>query len=45
MAGSLNRYPDREALALRADLAGYLAKREQITVDPRRCGRRTAPTR
>jgi histidinol-phosphate aminotransferase len=23
-AGSLNRYPDREALALRADLAGYL---------------------
>ncbi len=36
VAGGLNRYPDREALALRADLAGYLAKREQITVDQSR---------
>jgi histidinol-phosphate aminotransferase len=34
VAGRLNRYPDREALALRADLAGYLAKREQVIVDP-----------
>jgi histidinol-phosphate aminotransferase len=34
VAGRLNRYPDREALQLRADLAGYLAKREQVTVDP-----------
>ena len=24
MAGGLNRYPDRDATALRADLAGYL---------------------
>ncbi|MDX6256402.1 MAG: histidinol-phosphate aminotransferase [Frankiales bacterium] len=34
VAGRLNRYPDREALQLRADLAGYLAKREQVIVDP-----------
>jgi histidinol-phosphate aminotransferase len=34
VAGRLNRYPDREAWALRQDLAGYLAQREQIAVDP-----------
>jgi histidinol-phosphate aminotransferase len=34
VAGRLNRYPDREALQLRADLAGYLAQREQVSVDP-----------
>ena len=33
VAGRLNRYPDREALALRQDLAGYLAGREQVVVD------------
>jgi len=33
VAGRLNRYPDREAWLLRQDLAGYLARREQVTVD------------
>ena len=33
VAGRLNRYPDREAWALRQDLAGYLARREQVAVD------------
>src|SRR4051794_7162264 len=36
VARSLNRYPDREASALRADLAGYLAKREGTVVDASR---------
>ncbi|HEY6790881.1 MAG TPA: histidinol-phosphate transaminase [Trebonia sp.] len=31
IAGSLNRYPDRDAVALRADLAGYLG--HGLTVD------------
>jgi histidinol-phosphate aminotransferase len=33
-AGGLNRYPDREALQLRADLAAYLKANEQVDVDP-----------
>lgn len=33
IAGGLNRYPDREATVLRADLAGYLAHTEGVTVD------------
>jgi histidinol-phosphate aminotransferase len=36
VAQRLNRYPDREALDLRRDLAGYLAKREQVSLDPSR---------
>src|SRR5438105_2257909 len=36
VATKLNRYPDREALALRTDLGGYLALREGVTVDPSR---------
>jgi histidinol-phosphate aminotransferase len=36
VAGSLNRYPDREASALRAELAGYLKAFEQVDVDPGR---------
>ena len=31
-ARSLNRYPDREALALRADLAGYLTSRTGVAM-------------
>ena len=34
IAGDLNRYPDREAWALRSDLAAYVAERENVTVDP-----------
>jgi histidinol-phosphate aminotransferase len=34
VTGQLNRYPDREASALRADLAGYLAKFEHVSFDP-----------
>jgi histidinol-phosphate aminotransferase len=34
VAGDLNRYPDREALQLRADLAGYLAAYEGVEVEP-----------
>jgi histidinol-phosphate aminotransferase len=33
-AASMNRYPDRDALALRADLAGYLARSTGVAVDP-----------
>ena len=33
-AGQLNRYPDREAAALRRDLAGYLKTFEKVDVDP-----------
>ena len=36
VAARLNRYPDREALALRTDLAGYLAGREGVSLDPSR---------
>ncbi|BEP15513.1 histidinol-phosphate transaminase [Acidothermaceae bacterium B102] len=36
VAQRLNRYPDREALALRTDLAGYLAEREGVRLDPSR---------
>lgn len=36
VATRLNRYPDREALALRTELAGYLALREGVTLDPSR---------
>jgi len=32
--GELNRYPDREALQLRADLAAYLKATEFVDVDP-----------
>ena len=32
-AGALNRYPDREAAALRADLAGYLRVFEHVDID------------
>jgi histidinol-phosphate aminotransferase len=35
-AGQLNRYPDREARRLRADLAGYLKAFEKVDVDPAR---------
>jgi histidinol-phosphate aminotransferase len=35
-AGELNRYPDREARALRRDLAGYLKAFEKVDVDPAR---------
>lgn len=35
-AGELNRYPDREAVALRRDLAGYLKAFEKVDVDPAR---------
>jgi len=35
-AGQLNRYPDREARQLRADLAGYLQAFEKVDVDPAR---------
>ncbi len=35
-ASGLNRYPDREALALRAALAGYLQEREGHATDPTR---------
>jgi histidinol-phosphate aminotransferase len=34
VAAALNRYPDREAVALRADLAAYLKAFEHIDVDP-----------
>lgn len=33
-AAQLNRYPDREASQLRADLAGYLKAYENVDVDP-----------
>jgi histidinol-phosphate aminotransferase len=33
-AGGLNRYPDREAWQLRADLAAYLKANESVDVDP-----------
>lgn len=33
-AASLNRYPDREAFALRADLAGYLAAESGVRLAP-----------
>jgi histidinol-phosphate aminotransferase len=33
-AGGLNRYPDREAWQLRADLAAYLKATESVDVDP-----------
>ena len=36
VAGELNRYPDREALVLRADLAGYLKHFEGVDVEPAR---------
>ncbi len=32
-AGSLNRYPDREAVALRTDLATYLSRRTGVVLD------------
>jgi histidinol-phosphate aminotransferase len=35
-AAHLNRYPDREASRLRADLAGYLKAYENVDVDPAR---------
>ena len=34
MAGSLNRYPDREFTALREDLAAYLSATSGVPVDP-----------
>ncbi len=33
-AATLNRYPDRDALALRADLAGYLSRQTGVTLAP-----------
>jgi histidinol-phosphate aminotransferase len=33
VAGGLNRYPDRDALALRTDLAAYLSRREHVELD------------
>ena len=41
-AAGLNRYPDRDAVALRADLAAYLG--HGLSVGSR-CGRPTGPTR
>ena len=41
-ATTLNRYPDREFVELRAALAAYLGARRR---PPSRCGRPTAPTR
>ena len=38
----LNRYPDRDAVDLRGDLAAYLGTRRSTAA---RCGRPTAPTR
>jgi histidinol-phosphate aminotransferase len=35
-AGGLNRYPDREAWQLRADLAAYLRANESVDVEPAR---------
>ncbi len=34
VAGSLNRYPDREALALRTDLAAYLGRQTGVPLTP-----------
>jgi histidinol-phosphate aminotransferase len=34
VTGRLNRYPDREATQLRADLAGYLERFEHVVVSP-----------
>jgi histidinol-phosphate aminotransferase len=34
LARTLNRYPDRDALALRTDLAGYLSGRTGVPIDP-----------
>src|SRR5207237_7977217 len=36
VARHLNRYPDREARQLRADLAGYLKSFEDVEVEPTR---------
>lgn len=33
-AGGLNRYPDRDFVALRADLAGYLLRESGVHLDP-----------
>jgi histidinol-phosphate aminotransferase len=35
-AAGLNRYPDREAASLRADLAGYLKAFERVDIEPER---------
>ena len=42
---TLNRYPDREFVELRAALAAYLARDTAHGSRPSRCGRPTAPTR
>lgn len=34
LAGRLNRYPDRDALALRSELAGYLRSRTGVALGP-----------
>lgn len=34
VAGELNRYPDRDAERLRADLARYLARESHVEIDP-----------
>ena len=36
IAGALNRYPDRDATALRTDLAGYLSARTGVPLGPDR---------
>ncbi len=45
VASSLNRYPDREFVELRAALAAYLGHGHAHGVGPSRSGRPTAPTR
>ena len=44
-ATTLNRYPDRDARALRADLAAYLSADGGVPLRPATSGRPTAPTR
>ena len=41
----LHRYPDRDAVALRTDLAAYLTAATGVPLDARTCGPPTGPTR
>lgn len=44
-ARNLNRYPDRDAVELRTELARYLTRTTGFERTPSRSGPRTAPTR